>query len=671
MLHMPKNVLRNLKSNSLFLVFAAFCLYLLTLGGLSTLPKWLWIFPALGLLAAAAAIPKLLRARTSSRRQALFQNGTAGVCGLLCGLDLYFALPQNARWTSLFADRPNAEILCLSLFAAVTTLVWTVLLSGLFAHIPASLSLENVGKKGISLARGRDIRTAAFCLVTAFVVLTVCTKSSFLYPLNDWVDSNCFFTVGKALMNGKVLYADIYEQKGPILYFLHGLCYLLSRESFFGVYLLELLAAAAFLFFAAKTVFLYTTRGIYVWLPLFAAAVFTSRSFCHGDSAEELCLPLLMLTVYLGERAFRRGELLPWRHWMCVGIAAGIVLWIKFNILGFFVGWALIPLYQSLRKGGFAALCKAALGVLAGVGIASIPVFVYFALHHAFGALWEAYFYNNLFLYAGLQTESGTFTDTLLTLFFRMRSAVCSNYLYAVPGVAGVVWYALTVRGERRLHMPLAALLLAICVFPGQLALPYYSLVLAVFAVWGMAALCKATECFLPRQKPWLGRTLAAASLCAACLVSFLFSQNVYLMKIQKADMPQYKFREIILSIDDPTLLNYGFLDGGFYTTTGLVPQNRFFCRLNIPLEEMYSVQDADVLSQQTDFIVTRSTPLQAAGYSCVAQSSLYFEGWDFTYYLYASDRVLPQLLENGVLEPAYQSLYSQDGADIYSNSPN
>lgn len=65
-----------------------------------------------------------------------------------------------------------------------------------------------------------------FCLVVAAGVLAVCTKSSFLYPLNDWVDSNCFYTVGKAMVHGKVLYRDIYEQKGPfcILSMGWGIC---------------------------------------------------------------------------------------------------------------------------------------------------------------------------------------------------------------------------------------------------------------------------------------------------------------------------------------------------------------------------------------------------------------------------------------------------------------
>ena len=75
----------------------------------------------------------------------------------------------------------------------------------------------------------------ALCVLISTVFLGICTRSSPLYPLNDWVDSNCFFTVGKAMMNGKVVYRDIYEQKGILLYLIHGLGYLISNTTFLSV----------------------------------------------------------------------------------------------------------------------------------------------------------------------------------------------------------------------------------------------------------------------------------------------------------------------------------------------------------------------------------------------------------------------------------------------------
>ena len=60
-----------------------------------------------------------------------------------------------------------------------------------------------------------------FCILSALVFITICSKSSPLYAFNDWVDANCYFTVGKSIFKGLVPYRDLFEQKGPVIYFIH------------------------------------------------------------------------------------------------------------------------------------------------------------------------------------------------------------------------------------------------------------------------------------------------------------------------------------------------------------------------------------------------------------------------------------------------------------------
>ena len=97
--------------------------------------------------------------------------------------------------------------------------------------------------------------------------------------------------------------------------------------------------------------------------------------------------------------------------------------------------------------------------------------------------------------------------------------------------------------------------------------------------------------------------------------------------------MPQYKFAALIG--EDATLLNYGFLDGGFYIVSGIVPDCRYFCRLNIDLDEMMEVQDGYVRDGKGSLIVTRDEELDAERYRCISEESFYFEGLDHIYRLY------------------------------------
>ena len=71
----------------------------------------------------------------------------------------------------------------------------------------------------------RNLLIYSFLLSLLF--LAFCTKSSFLYPYNDWYDANNFLTMGKGIVHGLIPYRDLYEQKGILLYFLHSVCYLI------------------------------------------------------------------------------------------------------------------------------------------------------------------------------------------------------------------------------------------------------------------------------------------------------------------------------------------------------------------------------------------------------------------------------------------------------------
>ena len=55
----------------------------------------------------------------------------------------------------------------------------------------------------------------------AILILLFTSKYSILYPFNDWQDSNSFLTVARSMLDGKILYKDIIEQKGPILYLIY------------------------------------------------------------------------------------------------------------------------------------------------------------------------------------------------------------------------------------------------------------------------------------------------------------------------------------------------------------------------------------------------------------------------------------------------------------------
>ena len=93
--------------------------------------------------------------------------------------------------------------------------------------------------------------------------------------------------------------------------------------------------------------------------------------------------------------------------------------------------------------------------------------------------------------------------------------------------------------------------------------------------------------------------------------LSYYGCQNTNKFRINQSrqDLVQYQFAEIIKQTENPTLLNYGFLDGGFYTTTGIIPNIRYFQKQNIAnavFPENIEQQEEAIKKKKVDFVVTR-----------------------------------------------------------------
>ncbi|MGE9882942.1 hypothetical protein [Blautia obeum] len=464
-----------------------------------------------------------------------------------------------------------------------------------------------------------------FCI--AVITITAFSKSSFLYPLNDWVDSNCFMTVGKSILEGKVPYRDLYEQKGPLLYFIHAMAAIVSPTSFLGVYFIEVIACYVFLLFSYKTLGLFVDDKLIIYfMPFFSWLIYSSTNFCHGDSTEELCLPFLAYALYVGMKYMKMDVIPSFRECLFIGITSSCVLWIKYTMLGFYIGWIILPVILLFGKKKYKELLKLIAMIVLGVLIVTIPILLYFVYHHAIEDMVMAYFYNNMFLYnTGYDVSNSLFYN----LYDHIYNVLINNKAFAILLIMGIIalWH------EKKSFVQFSNSFIFTCIFilGFNTVYTYYSFILQVFAVFGIIAI----SAFLDVIKKKFKIPIIIIANVLTFIMCFLNSSNTYLMLEDKENLPQYKFKKIIEQVDNPTLLNYGFLDGGFYTTCNIVPNCKYFCQLNIQLDEMYEMQDKYIEEGLVDFVVTRDKEIMSTNYYQVSTASYYFEGSYHEYYLY------------------------------------
>lgn len=239
-----------------------------------------------------------------------------------------------------------------------------------------------------------------FLLLTLWsvVVLMLMCIDSPLHHIYNRIDSGWFFMCGKAMMNGLRPYVDFTDSKGPLLWLIYGIGYLISPHSYFGVYVLACLCYGGILYYNYKTALLLLgddRRSLMVALlmPWFYFLYW----FCDDIRAEDFCnLPLSASLYYLLHLLYNKeGQSYSVRRYgLVLGGSFMVLVLIKWNVAAMqalMIGVALW--YYVSREHSLSGLMK---WMTVGMAVVGLPFLSYLVVLGSFGGFVQEYFVNTL-----------------------------------------------------------------------------------------------------------------------------------------------------------------------------------------------------------------------------------------------------------------------------------
>ena len=354
-------------------------------------------------------------------------------------------------------------------------------------------------------------------------------------------------------------------------------------------------------------------------------------------------LPLLLYPVWCFLRSVRegRGGIPKNYEAALIGAFFSLVLLTKFTLVGVFFGNVVAIIVLCIVKKDLAHLLRSALLFIAGAVAAAAPALIYFAVNNAFSAFFEVYFYNNLFLYSIFSEEASALGNIVYSI-----EANPVPFLAIAAGL--VLFLAFGKKKEYRIGLPPLFFFSFFFVYVGGRFYEYYALGVLFLSALGFVAAAPLLEFLLKKIKGFKDNApscaVSSVLISAICLaLCFVCSSNTFLFGIPKEEAWQYQFAKIIEQSDEKTLLNYGALDLGLYTAAGIVPDEKYFCLLNIKLDDMNRSMDEAILNKRPKFVVCRGGPSSSSlpqivrnNYTVVARRSSHLEFQDSsaTYYL-------------------------------------
>lgn len=244
-----------------------------------------------------------------------------------------------------------------------------------------------------------------FCLAFLYLIylialLVASTFTSPLYPHLYGDDSALFSLLGKGILNNKLLYTDLFDHKGPLIFFINALGQLIGGYT--GIFALQ------FIFGCISLTFLYHTAKILIPTPktgreriflFFCAYVVFFYTFERGNLTEEYSQPFISCCLYFFvkyavncEKAVKH----PPVYAFIYGIAFAVLAFLRLNnAVTVCAGILCIAVYLICKK-EYKNLIQNLLAGCAGVALIAIPICLYFLKHSALYSMIYATFLYNL-----------------------------------------------------------------------------------------------------------------------------------------------------------------------------------------------------------------------------------------------------------------------------------
>ena len=430
-----------------------------------------------------------------------------------------------------------------------------------------------------STANDKKIAIAIF-IYTA-LLLSYWSHLSPLYHSNGWPDPNIYFTIGKSIFNGKALYTDLFDLKGPVLFFIYGLGSLISDHSFLGVFLLEILLWFLMIFAIYRTAKFYLSNAFaYLVALLFPFCIVTFIK--TGGSPDEFILAFECISLYFFVAYFKEKEATIHNPYVMLmhGLLFALTLFCKFNLALFWVFPVTALFLNLLLKKTFRNFAWNLVAFLTGFLLIAAPICIYLLVNHAFDDFYAICFELTKKT-SGMQSQS----TGIQLLFFRLIFVyfVRPVELFILP-LIGIFYFSFKFIGHKlgKWAMMLAGISVYLAVFiPPVFIIAYYPLPFLIFSALGI--LCIFT--FINRYFHQIKTLTIQYMLIVLTVLFYMGAEMKDLSDMKSVDFlkakpgaPLKSIREEILKEKNPTLMTP--CDGlglNLFTTCRIVPNIRFF----------------------------------------------------------------------------------------------
>ena len=290
------------------------------------------------------------------------------------------------------------------------------------------------GGAGMSVILGGSKRRKDYVyelLVVGAVTLAILA----LLPNAPWgngyssTDSSVFRLIGKQMADGLLPYRDTFDHKGPLIFVINWLGYLLDPKC--GIWFFEFAAVSVSVWYARKAIRLagngeHLQFATIALVPLYLALY----RYDFGNMTEEYALPGIAYSLYVFMLYRKYGDVTT-RQALLVGMGLGSVLLLRPNLAALWFAYGIWYAVSAIRRKQMARYAKLLALVIVGAMAAMAPFIAWLASAGLLSWCFDCYIRFNL-AYSGSKAAR-----VLVTV---LKFGMLPNVLFPALAIASRAW---------------------------------------------------------------------------------------------------------------------------------------------------------------------------------------------------------------------------------------
>jgi len=209
------------------------------------------------------------------------------------------------------------------------------------------------------------------------LVLGILSNPLFSYPGRD---GGIFLYIGSLILKGRIPYLDVWENKGPLIFYINALGLFLTNGSRWGVWLLE------FLFFSCAGYMVYrlikrvlgsipALLGTFIWVTA------AGNVLQGGNFSEEYSLLFSFMAALFYLKSLEKPD--RKLYGFLIGVSLGANILLRPNNIGMQVAAAGAFFVLAVISKEWRLLWQRAISMVLGAMVVLLPVILYFTLQNA------------------------------------------------------------------------------------------------------------------------------------------------------------------------------------------------------------------------------------------------------------------------------------------------